>query len=173
VTAPDPELLTALRPRIDRAVGLVERRLEDARAHAAAGSPPTATGRLRELTHSLTRHVSDSRAHFYRSAFAQHARKGLDPDVHDLGLGPTPEGEAAVRKATIMNRDIAFDLVDMVSDAEAGLQSAALAGGGDFLESWASESRDRIVSRVRTELSDSQIAIFEAVGHILVKPEFR
>ena len=72
-----------------------------------------------------------------------------------------------------MNRSIVFDLVDMVSDAEAALQSAALAGGGDFLESWAVDARDRIESRVRRELSDSQIAIFEAVGQILIKPELR
>jgi hypothetical protein len=88
-------------------------------------------------------------------------------------MRPTPEGEAVVRKATIMNRDIAFDLVDMVSDAEAGLKSAALAGGGEYLESWAETTRDRVASRVRTELSDSQIAIFEAVGQILIKPKPR
>jgi hypothetical protein len=173
MTAPDPELLAALRPTLDRAAGLVERRIADARQHAAAGSLSTATARLRELTGSLTRHVSDSRASFYRQSFARHARAGLDPDVHQVGMGPTPEGEAAVRNATIMNRDIAFDLVDMVSDAEAALQSAALAGGGEYLDGWAATTRDRIAARVRTELSDSQMAIYSAVGDILVKPELR
>ena len=173
VTAPNPELLAALRPWLDRAEGLVERRIADARAHAAAGALPTATRRLRELTSSLVNHVGDARAHFYRSAFQQHARGGLDPDVHQVGLGPTAEGEAAARKATIMQRSIVFDLVDAMSDAEAGLQSAALAGGGDYLDAWAGENRDRLVGRVRGELSDSQIAIFEAVGQILIKPELR
>jgi hypothetical protein len=172
-TAPNPDHLAALRPWLDRAEGMVDRRIADAKQHAAAGSLPTATARLRELTQSLSRHVSDARASFYRSSFAEHARAGLDPDVHQLGVGPTPEGEAAARRATIMNRSIVFDLVDLVSDAEAGLQSATLAGGGDYLETWAGEHRDRIESRVRRELSDSQIAIFHAVGTILVKPEFR
>ena len=122
---------------------------------------------------SLTRHVSDARAHFYRSAFAQHRHAGLDPDVHQLGLAPTPEGEAAARRTEIMGRRYAFDLIDLVSDAEAALTSAALAGGGQHLENWTAENGDRLSSRVRSELSTSQIAIFEAVGQILIKPELR
>ena len=172
-TAPNPDHLAALRPWLDRAAGMVERRIADARQHAAAGSLPVATARLRELTQQLGRHVSDARAAFYRQSFADHARAGLDPDVHDLSMAPTPDGEAAARRATILGSNIVFDLVDIVSDAEAGLQSAILAGGGEFLESWAGTSRDRLDARVRSELSNSQIAIFEAVGQILVKPEFR
>ena len=52
-------------------------------------------------------------------------------------MAPTPDGEAAAPRATILGSNIVFDLVDIVSDAEAGLQSATLAGGGEFLESWA------------------------------------
>ena len=61
----------------------------------------------------------------------------------------------------------------MISDAEAALQSATLGGGGEYLDSWARATRDRLDSRVRRELSDSQIVIFEAVGQILIKPELR
>lgn len=88
-------------------------------------------------------------------------------------MGPTAEGEAAARRATVLGSNIVFELVDLVSDAEAGLQSATLAGGGEFLESWATETRDRLDSRVRSELSNSQMAIFGAVGTILIKPELR
>ena len=151
-TAPNPELLAALRPWLDRAEGLVERRLADARAHAAAGSLPTATRRLRELSGSLVNHIGDARGHFYRSAFGQHTRAGLDPDVHQLGLAPTAEGEAAARKAAVLGRSYVLDVVGLVADAEAGLQSAVLAGGGDYLEAWADESRGRLASRVRGTL---------------------
>ena len=172
-TTPNPEHLAALRPSLDRAAGMVERRIADAKQHAAAGSLPVATTRLRGPTHSLGRHVSDARASIYRHSFADHARAGLDPAVHDVSMGPTAEGEAAARRATMLGSNIVFELVDIVSDAEAGLQSATLAGGGEFLESWATETRDRLDSRVRSELSNSQIAIFGAVGTILIKPELR
>ena len=148
-TAPNPELLTALRPALERAEGLIERRLEDARAHAAAGSLPTAENRLKELTVSLNRHIGEARAHFYRAAFGQHGRIGLDPDVHRLDLGPTAEGEAAARRAAIMGRDYTIDLLDFVCDARAGLQSATLAGGGDYLDAWQLEHRERLTGRVR------------------------
>jgi hypothetical protein len=172
-TAPDLGQLAVLRPWLGRAEGLVGRRIADARQHAAAGSLGIATDRLRELTQQLTRHVSDARAHFYCTSFHDHRRAGLDPDVHDLTMAATPEGEAVARQATILRSDVVFDLVDMVSDAEAALQSATLAGGGEYLDSWASATRDRLDSRVRRELSDSQIVIFEAVGQILIKPELR
>jgi len=90
-TAPDAELLTAVRPWRDRAAGLVARRVSDALAHAAAGNLPTAEARLSELYGSLARHVSDARGTFYRQAFRQHS-PALDPAVHQLGLGPTADG---------------------------------------------------------------------------------
>ncbi len=171
--APDLELLRALRPEADRAAGNVARRLADARQHAAAGNLPTANRRLSELTETLVRHVGDTRAHFYRAAFAQHRRIGLDPDIHDVTLTPDADGEAVVRKAAVLGRDYVADILDTVSDAQAGLQSAILAGGGDYLEVWEAEHRDRLTGRAAAELSNSQIAIFEAVGQILVKPELR
>ncbi len=173
ITAPNPDLLRAFRPEADRAAGIVARRLADAKQHAAAGNLPTANRRLTELTESLTRHVADTRGHFYRAAFAQHRRIGLDPAIHQLDLVPDPEGEAVVRGAAVLGRDYRADILDSVSDAQAGLQSAVLAGGGDYLEAWEGEHRDRLTSRATAELSNSQIAIFEAVGQILVKPEFR
>ncbi len=171
--APNPELLRALRPEADRAAGIVARRLADAKTHAAAGNLPTANRRLAELTESLSRHVADTRGHFYRAAFAQHRRNGLDPAIHQVDLTPDPEGEAVVRKTPVLGRNYVADFLDIVADAEAGLQAAVLAGGGDYLEAWEAEHSDRLTGRATAELSNSQIAIFEAVGQILVKPEFR
>jgi hypothetical protein len=176
VTNQEAALAAALRPWTDRAAGLVARRLDDARQHAAAGSLPTAESRLSELYGSLARHVSDARGTFFRQSFRQHAP--LDPTVHQLDLVPTAEGEAAARDARILGRSYDLDFRDLVEDARAALQSAALAeqsSGPDvpYLQNWAAEHGQRITARVHGELSNSQIAIFEAVGQILVKPEFR
>jgi hypothetical protein len=170
---PDPDFLRALRPEAERAAGIVARRLADAKTHAAAGNLPTANRRLAELTEAVTRHIGDTRVHFYRAAFAQHRRAGLDPEIHDTTLVPTFEGEAGARKTPVLGRNFVADILDQVADAQGGLQSAVLAGGGDYLEAWESEHRDRLTGRATSELSNSQIAIYEAVGQILVRPEFR
>ncbi len=172
-TAQETELRSALRPWLDRADSLVDRRLADARLHAAAGGLSTAGARLGELRRSLTQHISDARASFYRQSFQQHTRAGLDPDVHQVGTGPTTEGEAAARAAEILGRNYFLEVADIVEDAKASLQSATLAGGMTHLDNWSEENRGRLVSRVQSELSTSQIAIYEAVGQILIKPELR
>jgi hypothetical protein len=167
----ETELRSALRPWTDRAAAMVRRRIEDARLHAAAGNLPTVTARLTELAWSLKRHVGDARSQFYHAAFGQHDRQ--NPELHQVGLGPDAGGERAAREARILGRDYGADITDLVEDANTALQSAALAGGGDFLASWATEHVQRISSRVHGELSNSQIALFEAVGQILITPEFR
>jgi hypothetical protein len=166
-------LMATLRPWRDRAARLVERRLDDARMHAAAGREATAKARLVELYGSLVRHVSDARGHFYRESFNQHQRAGLDPDIHELSVGPTHDGELAARNTPILGRPYDRDLLDLVEDADRALTSATLAGGGEFLTNWSTTHRDRLVGRANRELSDAQMAIFEAVGEVLVKPELR
>jgi hypothetical protein len=169
------DLAAALRPWTAAASSLVGRRLSDVRQHAAAGYLGTAEMRLTELRESLQRHVANARGYFYRRAFVQHPR---DPAVHRLDLGPDADGEHAVRTLPILGRSYVHEIDDLIQDARAGLQSAALAeesSGPDapYLENWAAEHAERITARVHGELSNSQIAIFEAVGQILVRPEFR
>jgi hypothetical protein len=169
------DLARALRPWTDRAAGLIGRRIEDARQHAAVGNLPVAENRLRELYHAAAQTVSDARGHFYRSSFRAHE---IDPEIHQTGLGPTQDGEQAARNSPILGRSYDLDFRDLVEDARAALQSAGLAeqsSGPDapYLENWAEEHRQRITARVAGELSNSQIAIFEAVGQILIKPELR
>jgi hypothetical protein len=172
----EAERAAALRPCAARAAGLIARRIDDASQHAAAGKLSTAEQRLSELHGSLARHISDARPSFFRQAFRQH--QPLDPAVHQTSLAPTAEAEAAARDARILGRSYDLDFRDLVEDARAALQSVALAkqsSGPDapYLEQWAAEHGQRITARAQSELSNSQIAIFEAVGQILIKPEFR
>ena len=148
-TAPDRELLAALRPWLDRAEGLVDRRLADARAHAAAGSLPTAENRLRELTGSLNRHVGDARAISTGRPSASTAAAASTPTSTSSGWHRPRKGRRRRDGRPIMGRDYTIDLVDLVGDAQAGLQSAALAGGGEYLDAWQLGHRDRLVGRVR------------------------
>jgi hypothetical protein len=168
-TPQELELRQAIRPWIDHAGRIAQRRLND----AAAGRPGTASNRLDELKTSLTQHVSDARAHFYRSAFRQHARAGLDPAIHHLNAIPTPDGETVARSTPILGSDYRLELADLMGDAEAELQTATLAGAPEFLAGWRSDYAERIERTTRRMLSDAQIALFESVGQILVKPEFR
>ncbi len=177
-TDQETELRAALRPWTDRAARLIERRLDDARAHAADGQIPTATRRLTELARVLSQTVSDARASFYRQAFQQHTRAGLDPDVHRFGLGPDHEGELAARSAPILGRVYGNELLDVIADAQAAMTSAALADqggalGGGFLPNWAVQYRDRLIGLAAGHLSSGQISIFHAVGQILIRPELR
>src|SRR5262245_15719046 len=91
-TAPDPELLSALKPWLERAASQIERRFTDAKAHAAADHLPVARQRLKELWAGLTRHVSDGRAAFYHDAFRRH-RKDLDTAIHRTEVVPDTDGE--------------------------------------------------------------------------------
>jgi hypothetical protein len=93
----------------------------------------------------LIQHIGNARTSFYKQAFRQN--QPLDPDVHDIRLAPMPEGESAVLTAKVMGRDVPFDIIDMISDAEVALQSATLAGGGEYLDSW-TMTRDRLNLRI-------------------------
>lgn len=174
-TDQETELRSALRPWQFRTAGIIERRIEDARTHAAADQIQTAGRRISELRNDLADAVEDARGTFYRQAFQQHARAGLDPEIHQLGLGPDHEGEIAARLAPILGRAHRPETYEAIQDVSAALTSAALAdqNGGSFLQSWADQHRDRLVSLTARQLSDAQIAIFEAVGQILIKPELR
>jgi hypothetical protein len=159
--------------------GLIHTWLEDAVQHASAGQLGRANQRVDELRVDLSRHLSDARASFYHSAFHLHRQRGLSPDTHDLSIGPHPAGEAVARGTPLFGRDLYDDLGDQLEDAKAALQSATLASGepaaepSTWLESWRADQAERIGGTMHRMLSDSRIAIFEAVGQILVKPEFR
>jgi hypothetical protein len=178
-SAQERELAAQLGSSLANARGMLHTRLEDAIQHASAGQLGRAQQRVDELRVDLSRHLSDARASFYHSAFHAHRSRGLSPATHDLSIGPHPAGEAVVRGTPLFGRDHYDDLGDVLEDAKAALQSAALASGqpaaepSSWLENWRTDQAERIGGTMHRMLSDSQIGIFEAVGQILVKPEFR
>jgi hypothetical protein len=178
-TPQQQELESILRGWLGPSSVLIWRRLEDAAARASAGRLPTAEARVLELGGELVRRIGDARGHFYWSAFDLHRRGGLDPAIHDLNVSPDRDGEQVARTARVFGRDPRIEIVDLHDDARAALQSAALADErpsvepSSWLENWRTEFTNRITGTVHRMLSDSQIALFEAVGQILVKPEFR
>jgi hypothetical protein len=168
--------------RAAHADALVGWRLADARAHAERGDLPAARERLGELRGALGQKLREARVSFYRGAFSHYRADGLDPAVHDMGLQPTPEGADVVRTAQIFGRDIGNDIDDLVEDTSAALTSAALAatnertpavGRAAVMGAWETAHRGRLVGLAKRELSDSQMAIHEAVGRMFVLPNLR
>ena len=147
---------------------LAARRLADARAHATLGDRGTAASRLAELGDVLGSYLGDARAAFYHDAFPVHA----DPAIHRTDAGPSLEGERIARTAAIAGRDQQAELLGAVGMAAAELPAAAQAGG-EALTLWEARHRDAVTRHMRTALSDSQMALYHAVGRVLVRPELR
>jgi hypothetical protein len=163
-------MLAALRPWAMRAKQFVDRRFADASSHVERGDVDTAKERMGELGGTLIHHVAAARRHFYHASFNAHRSAGLDPAIHRLDIGPTIEGEDVAARVPILGRDYQRDVLDLVAGANAGVEDL---DDPDALESWQAEHSQRMFSRVLTELSDSQIALHESVGIMLVKPELR
>ena len=174
------ELDTALRPWTARAANLVSSRLRNAQAHAGDDNDELAASRLFELHQALVNHVSEARGTFYRRAFAHH-RRDLDPEIHQVDLGPTAEGEDVARQARILGRDFGTDVAELLKQAGAHLALASAEvrrrnrshTQAMALDTWFATNRDRLTSRARRELSNSQMALHHAIGHLLLKPELR
>lgn len=174
-------LLVTIRPWLDRARDMVDRRFADAHSHAAAGRIPDALARLDELTRALSGYLSDARGTFYRDAYRWH-RQRLDPAIHQMDAQPSIDGEYMARVVKIGGRDAYKDLRRLVDRAKMALGVAASAAGDarvggnlgeSILSAWEVTHREDVYQFARVTLSDSQMALHNAVGHVLIKPELR
>jgi hypothetical protein len=152
---------------------VVEGRFADARAHAAAGDLSTAQDRLDELRAALTGTASgkrdgmihDARVHFYPQAIdywrRQHPPELLRP------VEPGPELDEIARGADISRSDVPA----AIADAWLRLRGVAATAQplGPSLALWEDQAGAAVRRRVETELSDSQIALFEAMGRLMIK----
>ena len=157
-----------------RAATQVRRRLRDARAHAEAGRLTDASERIGELAADLVHDVMrPARGEFYRDAFTAALLDG-DPRIVDTAIRPTTEGRQAAQMAPIAGRDQAAELQAALAGAANELHLAANAESpAEWYAGWERRHGEALNGRVRSDLSDAQIALREAIGQIVIRPEFR
>ena len=165
-------------------------RVADARRHAEARSLGVARQRMDELERTLAQidaiwpYRKDgilpmARSVFYHDAFRLHRAGGLDSSTDRVDLRPTPEGDVAARTAPIRGTDQLKAIKTQIATAMRELHLVAAVAHGDpeatsaLHEGWETRTRGSLTSSVKQMLSDSQIALHEAVGNLLVKPEYR
>jgi hypothetical protein len=152
----------------------VDDRFADARAHAQAGNLLTADDRLEELRRALigvtiqtsAGLVGDAQAAFYRHAI-DHWRRTLPPDLLTL-VNATPEGEDVARGA----RGRKVELDRAIDEARRQLRAIVLSRQPQsYLDLWHDQQARAVKQKVHTELSDGQIAIFEAMGKLMTRDQ--
>ena len=171
----------AIIPWIERTDAITRDRMSDARAHAKVGDLATATRRLTSLHHGLIGPhgegvIGDARAAFYRDV-----HDAFDPEIHDPSRRfPVPEESQVIRQTPINGRDAHRDLAGLIDQSRQGLTIAATsmgmmadAGSWTAIDTWHAQHSATIQSWARRTLSDNQMAIASAVGHLRIKPELR
>ncbi len=177
--AADVAQADAIRPWLVRAGALVTNRLRDARAHAEAGRFPDAASRLHELAVVLGEDVlHPAREKFLRDSFRTHSQE-LDPAIVDQTVTPSRSMAHAAKHAPIMGVDQAGDLRRLAETAHDELRLAAFTNHTDATirgaahETWETRHRGRIKSAITSHLANAQVAIHNAVGDLMIKPELR
>ena len=167
-----------LGPWLKRARQVVDSRVKDASAHASAGLAAKANERLTELAVSLRALLETARGEFYMKAFTTQMLV-LDPSILIKGVGPTREGEYAARVAAIAGVDQASTISAAVEKArrelmlaEATLHHREAMRPAVFAQ-WEIKHSKSINSVTSMALGTSQVALFHAVGQLMVRPEIR
>lgn len=161
-----------------RASRAVTDRVRDASAHASAGMGAKADERLTELALSLRSLLELARGEFYTKAFSTHLLT-LDTSLLIPGIGPTREGEQAARLAPIKGVDQASTIASVVEKARRELALAVAATYGQsgarpgVFAAWEKRHIRSINSTTSLALGTSQVALFHAVGQLMIRPEIR
>jgi hypothetical protein len=165
-------------PWLRRAGNVVSSRVHDARSHASDGMTGKADERLTELAVSLRYLLESARSEFYTKAFTTQLML-LDRRLVIPGLGPTTEGEQAARLAPIQGVDQASTIAASVEKARRELALAVAATYNQppqravGLEVWEKRHAKLIATTANLALGTSQVALFQAVGQLLIRPEIR
>lgn len=193
IDAADRLRLQAIAPWLRKANAEITRRIGDARAHAerslarsnaSAKHLVTAQTRLEELQTCLvgtesSPHrgvIQDARAHCYAAAF----RQSLPESIRDSAAIPTPFGERSARELKLWGLTPLAEMQAVFLPVQNSLRtSLALAKLSEpdsresILDTWETRAIDRISQAIVGMLSNSEAAIFNLVGHSMVKPELR
>lgn len=180
--------LDMVRPWIARARAVIAGRIKDARAHAERGDLLTARSRIAAMVKDIagtlktpeTGIEGQARAAFYRDSFSLQRRR-LDPEIHNLDLAPGDEDTLAVQRHHYGGSPFYLAMQDR---AETALRSMAIATAvikpGDsgnvkkaVWDQWERNHTEQTQKRVERELKTVSIAIYETVGRLMLKPEYR
>jgi hypothetical protein len=142
------------------------------------GELADASDSLDELKGDLVDHLADARCSFYRDAFpAQWAI--LDPEIVDPDMGPTEDGVEIAGTAPILGEDQAGHIDAIVERARqeimltAGVYADAPDARMAAYKSWVIRYGESIGLTMEASLSNAQVALYEAVGRLLIRKELR
>lgn len=131
---------------------------------------------------SLDGLIRDARAAFYADSIELWTPH-VEPEYRITPEpAPTVEGERLMRSAIIHGYDLAREVDPAFSKAKTDLfavmnratrKGLADADANDLIGMWARQSRDGLIRKAAQVLSDSDKAIHEATGWLILKPEFR
>jgi hypothetical protein len=169
----------ALAPWLVRSSTAIARRLRDARSHAEAGRLVDAAARLDDLELELQNTVlGPAREKFFYQAFADNAAE-LDPSIVDPDVVPTAAGAAVAVTHPILGSDHRRAIRSHVDEARHGLKLAHHATWGNpstataAHATWEIRHRERIGRGMEGMLSNAQIALHNAVMHLMVRADLR
>jgi hypothetical protein len=177
-TREEADQAAVLIPWQKRAQGAVDAAVADAKAHALNGDMKLANDRLGRLGGGLKTLVQSARSEFYIKAFRTH-RLMMDPEILIPGIGPTEEGNLAAQRALIKGKDHGAQVDEVIARAQHGLALAYRATQAkpkelrQHAERWHSQHKEAIGRVASQALSTSQVAIFHAVGKMMIRPELR
>lgn len=139
-----------------------------------------AQNRMAELAASFWEIAKAARAAFYRES--HELLKGSVPEeIAADDAGPTKAGEREAVAIVVHGAELKDEIGAAVAEAGRSLTAAIVYAAGTgltdrtamtALETWEGRSRDRLTRLAETILSDSEVAIFNKVGHELIAEEF-
>lgn len=139
-----------------------------------------AQNRMAELAAGLLEATQAARASFHRESH-ELLKGSVPPEIAAPDPGPTKAGEREAVAIVIHGVELKDEIGAKVAEAARALTAAiAYAAGTGLtdrtaataLETWEGQWRDRLTRLVETILSDSEVAIFNRVGHELIDPKY-
>lgn len=140
-----------------------------------------AVNRLDALHDSLVELTKDARAFFYRDSF----RLWLPSIPVEIRISddpkPTREGERQARGLVLYGTDLVTEIGAGIEDASRGLRAAVTMAASKAalpkeinaaLDTWQRQKTDALKQRARTALSDSDVAVHQLVGRLMVHRRF-
>lgn len=139
-----------------------------------------AQNRMAELAASLLEAIQAARASFYRESH-ELLKGSVPPEIAAPNAGPSKAGEREAKAIVVHGAELKDEIGASVAEASRNLTAAITYAAGTgltdrtaatALETWEGRWRDRLTRLVETILSDSEVAIFNRVGHELIAEEF-